>query len=94
VRRRVALAELARVDVDVDESAGRLQRGREAVGRDITERGADREDDVDAVIDVRASGAMTTQAEHAERQLVALREHAFAFRRRRDRAAEAFGDLA
>ena len=94
VGRRVALADLARIDIDVDEGLRRLKLRREPVGRHVAEAGADRDDDVDAALEVTARRAMTAHAEDAERRADGSRKHALALRCGRHRATQSLGDRA
>jgi hypothetical protein len=93
VGRRVALADLSRVDVDVHEGRG-LQLRREAIGRHVAEARADCEDDIDAGLEIRTRRGVTTEPEHAERERMILGKHALGLGSRGDRTPETLGGRA
>src|SRR5260221_56323 len=82
----------ARVDIDVNQRAGRLQVRREPIGRQVAEARAERDHHVDPGLEVALRRAVAAHAEHAEGQRMVLGERALALGRGGHRAGEALGD--
>ena len=90
-RRLLDLAELARVDIDVDDLRVRSESCRHA-GCPIVETRADGDQQV-TFVDHEVRAARRMHAEHAEIERVPRRQGAQGHQRRRDRNVDALGQL-
>ncbi len=84
------LADLGRVDVDVDDALGLRREGRELAGDAVVEARPDGDQQV-ALVDGVVGGHGAVHAEHAERERMPAREAAQAHERRGDRRLEELG---